>query len=225
MTYKYSYLLGKSYKIDKSDEYSDYENFIMYLAPYDLSGTNICPFASKGCAESCLNTAGRGAFNATQKARLNRTLHYLNDRKGFFERLTKEIFRISKKYDKVAIRLNGTSDLNFNSFIRKIEKVVPNVIFYDYTKNPLQALKSLSMDNYHVTFSRSEDNNLETLDMLDSGINVAAVFRKELPKEWNGFEVIDGDVSDTRFLDSAGKIIGLRAKGKAKKDLTGFVIN
>ena len=90
MEYKYQYLLGKSTKIDKSDKESDFENFIMYLSPYNISGTNICPNASPGCAAACLNLAGRGVFGNVQRARMNRTLHYLNDRKGFMMRLEAE---------------------------------------------------------------------------------------------------------------------------------------
>ena len=222
--YNYSYLLGKSSKIDKSDKYSDYENFIMYLSPYNLSGTNICPNASLGCASSCLNTAGRGIFSSIQTARLQRTLHYINNRVEFIERLRKEIDQLANKHDKLAIRLNGTSDLNWNPFIRNVHKTYPNIMFYDYTKNINQAIKSLEIPNYHVTFSRSETNHADCIKALNNNINVAVVFKNKLPATWNGYKVIDGDVSDTRFLDDKGVIVGLSAKGKAKKDLSGFVV-
>ena len=46
-----------------------------------------------------------------------------------------------------------------------------------------------------------------------------------LPTSWKGFPVYDGDDTDVRFLDpKGGYVIGLRAKGKAKKDKTGFVV-
>ena len=61
--------------------------------------------------------------------------------------------------------------------------------------------------------------------MLSIGINVAVVFRSVLPKTWKGFEVIDGDKTDTRFLDKSGVVVGLTAKGKGKKDKTGFVVD
>lgn len=221
----YSYLLGKSYKIEKSDKYTEYENFIMYLAPSDASGVNVCPNASPGCIASCLNTAGRGAFNGVQSARMARTMHYIKDRIDFIFNLRSEILKYSKKYKKLAIRLNGTSDINWNSFINGMYKTNPNIQFYDYTKNPLQALKSLNMPNYSVTFSRSEINDSTCLDMLKAGINVAVVFRNKLPKTWNGYKVIDGDITDTRFLDDQGIVVGLLAKGKAKKDKTGFVVD
>ena len=37
--------------------------------------------------------------------------------------------------------------------------------------------------------------------------------------------VVDGDKSDLRFLDGENVIVGLIAKGQAKKDQSGFVIN
>ena len=221
----YSYLLGKSAKIAKSDKYTEYTNFIMYLAPHTMSGVNICPFASPGCAASCLNTAGRGKFTKTQKARLNRTLHYLSDRVGFLQRLRAEILYHATLNKKVVFRLNGTSDLNFNSFIKEMHKIVPHVIYYDYSKNLQQAIKSLEIPNYHVTFSRSETNEVDCLKALSIGVNVAVVFRNKLPATWNGFDVVDGDITDARFLDKSGVVVGLLAKGKGKKDKTGFVVD
>lgn len=222
--YMYSYLLGKSVKIDKSDKYSDYNNFIMYLSPHKVSGVNMCPNASEGCASACLNTAGRGKFSSTQHARLQRTLHYINDRIGFIEALHKELLFYSNKYEKLAIRLNGTSDINWNPFIRKIYDINPNIVFYDYTKNLNQALRSLDMPNYYVTFSRSEVNEEECIKALENNINVAVVFKNKFPETWNSYPVIDGDITDTRFLDKQGVVVGLSAKGKAKYDKTGFVI-
>ena len=221
----YSYLLGKSAKIDKSDKYSDYENFIMYLAPSDESGHDVCPNESAGCRAACLYTAGRGRFTATKTARLNRTLHYISNRVDFIYRLTTEVVKLTRKYSKLAIRLNGTSDLNWMPFLRKMHQQYPNIVWYDYTKNPKFALAAKEMPYYHVTFSRSEDNEEDCKKMLANGINVAVVFRKELPEYYLGHKVIDGDVSDTRFLDETGMIIGLIAKGKAKKDKSGFVVD
>ena len=222
---KYGYLLGKSAKIDKSDKYSDYENFIMYLAPADESGYNVCPNASAGCKAACLNTAGRGKFTNVQQTRINRTLHYVKDRVGFMVNLTSEIEKHSKKYDKLAIRLNGTSDLNWMPYIKKMHEKFPSIVWYDYTKNPNFAKSSKNVPNYHVTFSRSEDNDDICKEMLSNGVNVAVVFRNRLPETFWGYKVIDGDESDTRFLDESGVIIGLIAKGKAKQDKSGFVVD
>lgn len=223
--YKYSYLLGKSTKINKSDKYSDYKNFIMYLAPHTLSGFNVCPNASAGCASSCLNTSGRGRFSGVQEARLQRTLHYVNNKIEFLTLLKAEILYHATISNKVAIRLNGTSDINFIPLIKKVHTIYPNIIFYDYTKNLTIAIRSLEVPNYYVLFSRSETNEEDCLKALSMGINVAVVFRFKLPDTWMGYKVIDGDISDTRFLDESGVVIGLLAKGKAKKDISGFVID
>lgn len=221
----YSYLLGKSAKIEKSDLNTVYDNYIMYLSPYNISGVNVCPNASPGCAAACLNMSGRGVFNNVQTGRLNRTRHYLADRISFLADLKSEIVKLAKKHKNLAIRLNGTSDLNFNPFIRKIGQIYPNIIFYDYTKNINQALNSIDMPNYHVTFSRSENNWHDCLKALEAGINVSVVFKSKLPDTFNGYPVIDGDLTDARFLDQKGVIIGLLAKGsKAKKDTSGFVV-
>ena len=221
----YSYLLGKSTKIEKSDKYTDYNNFIMYLAPSDESGFNTCPNASPGCIASCLFTSGMGKFENVKKGRISRTLDYVKNKSQFLERLEKEIYTLNKKYTKLAIRLNGTSDINWIPFIKSMHSKYPNIQFYDYTKNPKIALLSKDLPYYNVTFSMSEINKLQCIDMLDSGINVAVVFRKKLPAQYMGFPVIDGDITDTRFLDAKGVIVGLTAKGKAKKDKSGFVID
>lgn len=224
--FPYSYLLGKSYKIDKSDLYSDYENFIMYLAPANSSGVNVCPSASLGCISSCLNTSGHGRFLKTQQARVNRTLDYINNRPNFLQRLEFELQRKYRKHGgRIAVRLNGTSDLSWRPFIRKMGERYPLIKFYDYTKVKENAIASLSMDNYHVTFSKSEDNWETCKEMLALGVNVAAVFRKYMPFKYKGYPVLNGDVSDTRFLDPKGYIIGLSAKGDGKKDTSGFVID
>ena len=80
-------------------------------------------------------------------------------------------------------------------------------------------------ENYHLTFSRSEDTkDSEVKEFCSAGGNVAVVFRGHLPSEWKGIKVIDGDVSDLRFQDEQGVIVGLVAKGLGKKDETGFVV-
>lgn len=221
----YSYLLGKSTKIDKSDKYTDYNNFVMYLAPSDQSGHDVCPNASAGCRAACLYTAGRGRFTTTKTARLNRTLHYINNRVDFMVNLTTEVVKLARKYSNLAIRLNGTSDINWMPYIRKMHEKFPDVIWYDYTKNPTFARKAAELPYYYVTFSRSEDNDDECKKLLEEGVaNVAVVGDCEPPETFWGYPVIDGDKTDARFLDEKGCIVWLRAKGDAKKDTSGFVI-
>ena len=208
-----------------------YANFIMYLAPHKLSGHNVCPGATIGCIKSCLNESGRalwveknGKINPIHKARLNRTLMYFNERDHFLEQLTKEIksgIKWAKKRDLIpAFRLNGTSDLRWENhgIIQKFN----DIQFYDYTK--LYNRRNLPA-NYHLTFSRAESNQEQTLNAVVNGLNISAVFRNELPKEYLGLNVINGDEHDLRFLDPQRSCIGLIAKGKAKHDTSGFVIN
>jgi len=121
---------------------------------------------------------------------------------------------------KPAIRLNGTSDINWMS--SGIMDKFPDVQFYDYTK-VLRRLKDKIPTNYNITFSKSEDNNSECETALELGFNVAAVF-KNLPQQYMGRQVINGDETDVRFADGKGVVIGLTAKGRARKDLSGFVI-
>jgi hypothetical protein len=126
--------------------------------------------------------------------------------------------------------LNLTSDLPWEKIKfdgRSILNHFPQVMFYDYTKSPERMTAFLAGEmpkNYHLTFSKSETNGAIAESILKSGGNVAMVFRKSLPSKWLGVEVVNGDETDLRFLDGAGKIIGLVEKGKARKDESGFVI-
>ena len=163
-----------STKTNKSMKYG-YANFIMYLAPHKLSGHNVCPGATIGCIKSCLNESGRalwveknGKINPIHKARLNRTLMYFNERDHFLEQLTKEIksgIKWAKKRDLIpAFRLNGTSDLRWENhgIIQKFN----DIQFYDYTK--LYNRRNLPA-NYHLTFSRAESNQEQTLNAVVNG--------------------------------------------------------
>jgi hypothetical protein len=144
--------------------------------------------------------------------------------------LKKDIATLVKKAEKdnmvPAIRLNGTSDIEWTRM--GIMEEFPDVQFYDYTK-VLNRLTKERPKNYHLTFSKNEANEAECVEALKLGVNVAVVFDtkkgQSLPENWNGYPVYDGDDTDVRFLDPKdGYVIGLRAKGKARKDTTGFVV-
>lgn len=210
--------------------YYGYRSYVLYLSPFTLNekGINVCPKASVACAMSCLNSAGRGAFSNVQDARRKKTEFLLIDRIGFLTQLWKELTNINKRSKgNVTVRLNGTSDLDWHKMFSLIGKdlfSLINIQFYDYTK-VASRLAKYKGTNYHLTFSRSESNESDTLKALQSGGNVAVVFGgKELPKKWNGYTVVNGDESDLRFLDPANVVVGLKAKGKAKKDTSGFVV-
>ena len=217
-----------NHKTIKGEKYG-WKTYGLHLAPYNLSGKNVCSSATAGCSAACLNTAGRGIMHSVQDARIKKTRRFFEDRDGFLSQLYKEIKSsiksATKKELKSCFRLNLTSDILWERLV--VEKF-PQVQFYDYTKHLKRFVRFLEgklPSNYHLTYSRDETTP-DTLikSLCASGGNVAVVFRKKLPKTWLGIEVIDGDDSDLRFEDGNGKIVGLVEKGKAKDDDTGFVV-
>jgi hypothetical protein len=202
---------------------------ILYLAPAKISGYEVCPMRSAGCTAACLYTAGMGAFSNVQQARIKKTKMFFEQREEFFKLLHKDIKSLIAKAKKEnltpAIRLNGTSDINWVRF--KIFEQYPEVQFYDYTKMLNHLTKDVA--NYHITFSKNESNDVDCKIALERGYNVAVVFNTKkgvsLPPSWNNYPVYDGDDTDVRFYDPDNHVIGLRAKGMAKKDNSGFVIN
>lgn len=210
---------------------NEIQTFILYLAPSDIIGThNLCPFASDGCRKSCLYSAGRGAFSNVQQSRINKTKFWAYDREQFYIQLANEILAIhSKTVSRVAIRLNGTSDVDHIGLIFRYTGInflsaeYSNILFYDYTKS-IKQIEKYKGTNYKLTFSLSETNQTDAIKVLLDGGNIAAVFSGELPQSYKGFKVIDGDKSDLRYFDPLNVIVGLKAKGQAKKDTSGFVI-
>jgi hypothetical protein len=127
----------------------------------------------------------------------------------------------------LTVRVNGTSDLP--ALARSLARRHPDVQFYDYTKITGALLAAGDIPNLHYTFSHSERNPGDVRAALALGVNVAVPFAVKkgdaLPAFYSGIPVIDGDVDDLRFLDDVrGAIVGLRAKGSAKNDTTGFVV-
>ena len=215
-------------KTIKGQKYK-YLTGILYLAPARTSGFNVCPMASAGCKASCLFTAGRGRFSNVYNGRLNKTLWYFLERESFLNKLKCEIKALIIKAKKMglkpAVRLNGTSDIDWN--IHGLYNEFKQVKFYDYTKIYKRAFKYVNgkyPKNYHLTYSLNEDNKNLALDILKRGGNISAVFRsKKLPKRFLNYKVFNGDKSDLRFNDPKNVIVGLYAKGRALKDNTGFV--
>ena len=229
---------GKTRKGEKVGYYS----LILHLAPSDVSGYQVCPLASAGCIATCLNTAGRGGMfklgestNKIQECRKRRTHLFFEQRETFMQLLERDIEHAKKRANKLGLtlvlRLNGTSDLPWEKIrpwsvgYRNIFERFPEIQFYDYTKIAARMFKQGSADfpsNYHLTFSASENNHADCKNVLQNGFNVAVVVPKALKEAIVG--AVDGDETDLRFLDGSGKLVLLSAKGKAKKDTTGFVI-
>lgn len=214
---------------------NDLETYILYMAPADqVEGFNLCPFASEGCKKSCLYSAGRGKFSNVQQSRINKSKFWGFDRANFYIQLASELLNIHdkaiKKGIKIAIRLNGTSDIDHlyllerYSGINFLDPFYNNLLFYDYTKNP-NHISRYKNTSYKITFSRSESNEAEAKQVLKNGGNIAVVFADELPQFYLGYPVINGDLTDLRYFDPSNVVVGLKAKGDAKKDQSGFVVS
>jgi len=221
-----------------------YNTYILHLAPANLSGYETCPKRTTGCTAACLNTAGRGGMfkkgettNVIQKARIRKTQMFFEDRITFMNLLVKDIelgIKQSKRLGLTPVfRLNGTSDLAFEKYevnrngqtYTNIFYAFPEVTFYDYTK--ILGRKIKMIPNYSLTFSAADGNDADVYRAIAEGYNVATVFglkkTEPMPETYLGRTVFNGDDSDLRFLDPKNVIVGLYAKGKAKKDTSGFV--
>jgi hypothetical protein len=225
---------ASSPKLIKSDNSGlGYLSAIQYLAPASTSGRNVCPHATAGCRAACLFTAGRGRTHTVQSARIDRTHLFYDDRDRYWETLESELDKFRSKTERVgklpSVRLNGTSDLPWERLRPELFDNFDDVQFYDYTKDPARMMRWADgqfPENYHLTFSRSEINEPECREVIRSGGTVAVVFRQhDFPRWFLGAPVVDGDQTDLRFLDPAGSVVGLYAKGKAKPDCSGFVVD
>ena len=246
---------GSNAKTVKGDEASAYLTAIMYLAPHESAGgINVCPMATAAsCVEGCLNTAGRAAIFATiPEARKRKTRLYRDDRAAFMSALHNDVSRFvawcHRQGRKPAVRLNGTSDIQWErghsytvqsangDSVRhaSIFEAFPEVTFYDYTK--IAARCSRIPSNYFLTLSYSgaSARYAETVEPMvrSRAANMAVVFRSKersaraVSEGWRGFPVVNGDLTDLRFLDpQGGYVVALYAKGKAKKDQSGFVVD
>jgi hypothetical protein len=210
---------------------------ILYLAPSNIvEGVNLCPFASKGCRKACLFSAGRGKFKSVERARIKKTEFFRDDLNGFMQSIVYSIHKVIRQANKQGlkpcIRLNGTSDIRWETIRNRqgknIFEMFPNIQFYDYTTD-FTRTKALTgyWKNYDLTFSRKESraNHVQAEKLLAIGVNVSAVYLDVEKVLSTNAKAINGDLHDLRFLDSKlGAIVALKAKGEAKKDLSGFVI-
>ena len=211
------------------------ESYIMYMAPADtVQGLNLCPFASNGCKKVCIYTTGRGRFSNVQLSRINKSKFWGYDRANFYIQLANELLKIHDKAIKqnkqIAVRLNGTSDIDHLHLLERysgidfLDQFYSSLLFYDYTKN-VNHVSRYRNTSYKITFSRSETNEAEAKKVLKLGGNIAVVFADQLPEFYLGYPVINGDETDLRYFDAVNVVVGLKAKGDAKKDVSGFVVS
>jgi hypothetical protein len=219
----------------------------MYLAPYTVSGINVCPMAElANCHKTCLFVQGRAQSYAAKKtfvsisgyeipdsiiihARIARTELFHTDREAFLIMLEKEINALIRKAKRLnfipVVRLNGTSDIRWENIQFKSGDTIfarfPKLMFYDYTK--INNRKNLPR-NYHLSWSYSGASERYAA-MRPNELNWVVVFStNKFPKTFLGRKVIDGDETDLRFLDDSGIVVGLKAKGSARNDTSGFVV-
>lgn len=230
-------LLTTNQKLEKGTD-KGWISVGIQFAPASVSGYEVCKWRSKGCSASCLFNSGNGFYPKVKQSRINKTKMFFENPIEFKDQLVNEFYFWIKKANKLGMqlcaRLNVLSDIEWETIKIKNDKNIfelfPDIQFYDYTKSIDRVLNN-NIPNYHLTYSRSEtkisDNN--TKIALSNGKNVAIVFNvkrtKALPTEYLGYKVIDGDKTDLRFLDEKNVIVGLRTKGKAASDKTGFVVS
>jgi hypothetical protein len=232
-------IAGGNAKTVKGDG-SGYLTAIMYLRPWrnTIGGRslNVCANAELAqCHVGCLNTAGRGKQNNVQNWRMGKTERFWNEREAFMQDLRNDLRLFQNKCRKLdlqpCVRLNGTSDIRWENIPvdgKTVFEWFPDIQFYDYTK--IANRKTDSIPNYNLTFSYSAASEAYLRQVAiarDRGMNIAVVFRKRdhVPTEFLGLPVVDGDRDDLRFLDPKQSVVALYAKGRAKQDQTGFVVD
>ena len=227
--------------------------YCLYLAPWTLSGHNTCP-KGQHCHEFCLNGSGQNKCDTLARgvegskinhSRIKKTNLFYNNRARFMEILVHEIESKRARAKRLgygfSVRLNGTSDLSPIAFKdpisgKNILELFPDVQFYDYTKVYNRVKLMEQYPNYDLTFSYDGYNWDECERFLQNGGKVAVVFYSEnetLPKQFRGYNVVDANGYDMRYLDPKGSIMGLHyhktandyKSGKFVKPNTSFVID
>jgi len=206
---------------------------ICYLVPDD----ELCPLArAAGCMAGCLRSAGRGAFDSVQRARAGKTAFFREHREAFMLCLAADVWTLVRRAERMGmfplVRPNGTSDIPFENIPvvdgKTIFQLFPGVQFYDYTKHPSRNLEGKTAGNYDLTYSFSAVTPKPiSLKGLTNPANkrTAVVFdrRENIPAEFRGWPVVDGDDTDVRHIEPERVVVALYAKGKARSDMSGFV--
>jgi len=228
----YKTILGESSSKTVKGESIGYLTGIVYLKP----DYKICSMAKlAGCMYGCLESSGRGAFNSVQQARISKTRFFYDNQQAFLLSFAADVWTLQNKSKKQGftplVRPNGTSDIPYENLIvwdnKNIFQLFPDVQFYDYTKHPGRNLTGKTAGNYDLTYSFSAITPKPvTIKGLQNPNNsrVAVVFQKQadIPVTFRGWNVIDGDNTDVRHIEPKQVVVALYAKGKAKKDTSGF---
>jgi hypothetical protein len=237
-----SYLGGvsTSAKIMHSQQYSHQYTYIIYLAPAKTSGYQVCSHSTPECRMGCLATSGHAGMELSagksiiKDCRIKKTRLFYEHPEFFMAWLIAEIKMYQKKAIKdgyyFSVRLNGTSDIDWQNVKingQTIFEMLPDIMFYDYTKNPNKF--KVVAPNYHLTFSYTGRNTADCLALLKKGFNIAVVFdaknESQLPVMYKGFKVINGDLTDYRIADGKGIIVGLKFKHISNKEAERNVLN
>ena len=223
-----------SAKLVKNRKVSNVITYCMYLAPANTSGYNVCEGSTKECRLGCLSTSGHRGIeiacgtNIIGACRINKTKLFHEDNKFFMAWLVAELNSHLNYATKIglpfSVRLNGTSDIDWTKEYHNgwtIFEIFPETQFYDYTKIFDRFYNKPT--NYHLTYSYTGRNVEKCVGLLDLAYNVAVIFDIKkghaLPKTWKGFEVIDADLTDARFLDPKGTVTGLKWKRIANRQI------
>lgn len=231
--FTYRPILGQASAKTVKGESIGYLTAICYLVPDD----ELCPLARlAGCMAGCLRSAGRGAFDNVQSARAAKTRFFREHREAFMLSMCADVWSLVRKASKLGmtplVRPNGTSDIPFENIPvidgKTIFQLFPDVQFYDYTKHPSRNLDGKTSGNYDLTYSFSSvtpkpisikgltnKHNRRTAVVFDRAENI--------PSEFRGWPVVDGDDTDVRHIEPVNVVVALYAKGKAKQDMSGFV--
>jgi hypothetical protein len=229
---KHNYLTGIHYALPHREVYA-HKWAAKLLHAAGIDNFNACQWATT-CKDPCLNTAGRGRFSTTQTARAKRTVFRLLRYSKFRLKLVDEVYKLVCKARRrnmtPCVRPNGTTDEDYGWLLDRYLKLIPDLQFYDYSKSLRRCLTN-TRSNYHLTYSfdGTKAGHVKAGIAMKHGINVAKVYKGELPNydtvAGKTIYVLDGDKKhgDLRFLDPPiGMIVGLRAKGRAKKENLGF---
>jgi len=232
--------IGQDAKTSKGEKLG-IRTAVTYLAPHKLSGQNVCAMADIAkCAEPCLFTAGRGAMSSVMLSRLRRTLVLQQHPYVFLCRLERDLVRHCKACERdgvtPAYRPNGTSDIRFENWPEWVAMVGALVDqyglkVYDYTKIPNRRVLSW----YDLTYSYSGTPGYAPFvaKAVKAGMRLAVVFRDYATVErlinngdtFQGLSIVHGDDTDARFIEPQGVAVALYAKGAAKRDTSGFVVD